>query len=93
MLAVGRTLMGKPRLLMLDEPSMGLAPLVVKEIFSLIRRIRDMGTTVLLVEQNARVALKISDRAYVLETGKIVLSGMAEELLHSEEVQKAYLGI
>lgn len=93
MLAVGRALMGKPRLLMLDEPSMGLAPLVVKEIFSLIRRIRDMGTTVLLVEQNARVALKISDRAYVLETGKIVLSGMAEELLHSEEVQKAYLGI
>lgn len=93
MLAVGRALMGKPRLLMLDEPSMGLAPLVVKEIFSLIRRIRDMGTTVLLVEQNARVALKISDRAYVLETGKIVLSGMAKELLHSEEVQKAYLGI
>jgi len=93
MLAVGRALMGKPRLLMLDEPSMGLAPLIVKEIFALIQRIRDMGTTVLLVEQNARVALKISDRAYVLETGKIVLNGMAEELLHSEEVQKAYLGI
>jgi len=93
MLAVGRALVGKPRLLMLDEPSMGLAPLIVKEIFSLIQRIRDMGTTVLLVEQNARIALKISDRAYVLETGKIVLNGMAEELLHSEEVQKAYLGI
>lgn len=93
MLAVGRALMGKPRLLMLDEPSMGLAPLIVKEIFALIQRIRDMGTTVLLVEQNARVALKISDRAYVLETGKIVLNGKAEELLHSEEVQKAYLGI
>lgn len=93
MLAVGRALMGKPRLLMLDEPSMGLAPLVVKEIFALIERIRDMGTTVLLVEQNARVALKISDRAYVLETGKIVLEGSAQELLHSEEVQKAYLGI
>ena len=93
MLAVGRALMSKPRLLMLDEPSMGLAPLVVKEIFALIERIRDMGTTVLLVEQNARVALKISDRAYVLETGKIVLEGSAQELLHSEEVQKAYLGI
>jgi branched-chain amino acid transport system ATP-binding protein len=93
MLAVGRALMGQPRLLMLDEPSMGLAPLIVKEIFELIKRIRDMGTTVLLVEQNARVALKISDRAYVLETGKIVLSGKAEELLNSEEVQKAYLGI
>ncbi len=93
MLAVGRALMGKPRLLMLDEPSMGLAPLVVKEIFGLIQRIREMGTTVLLVEQNARVALKISDRAYVLETGKIVLSGSAADLLNSEDVQKAYLGM
>ena len=93
MLAVGRAMMGKPRLMMLDEPSMGLAPMVVKEIFHLIQRIRDMGTTVLLVEQNARVALKISDRAYVLETGKIVLSGTAAELLHSEDVQKAYLGM
>lgn len=93
MLAVGRAMMGKPKLLMLDEPSMGLAPLVVKEIFSLIQRIRSMGTTVLLVEQNARVALKISDRAYVLETGKIVLNGTAQELLHSEAVQKAYLGM
>ena len=93
MLAVGRALMGKPRLLMLDEPSMGLAPLIVKDIFALIQRIRDMGTTVLLVEQNARAALKISDRAYVLETGKIVLSGTAVELLVSEDVQKAYLGM
>ena len=93
MLAVGRALMGKPRLLMLDEPSMGLAPLIVKDIFALIQRIRDMGTTVLLVEQNARAALKISDRAYVLETGKIVLSGTAAELLVSEDVQKAYLGM
>lgn len=93
MLAVGRAMMGKPKLLMLDEPSMGLAPLVVKEIFSLIQRIRSMGTTVLLVEQNARVALKISDRAYVLETGKIVLNGTAQDLLHSEAVQKAYLGM
>ena len=93
MLAVGRAMMGCPRLIMLDEPSMGLAPLIVKEIFELIKRIRDLGTTVLLVEQNARVALKISDRAYVLETGKIVLSGSAEELLKSEDVQKAYLGI
>ena len=93
MLAVGRAMMGKPRLMMLDEPSMGLAPMVVKEIFHLIQRIRDMGTTVLLVEQNARVALKISDRAYVLETGKIVLSGTAAELLHSDDVQKAYLGM
>ena len=93
MLAVGRAMMGKPRLMMLDEPFMGLAPMVVKEIFHLIQRIRDMGTTVLLVEQNARVALKISDRAYVLETGKIVLSGTAAELLHSEDVQKAYLGM
>ncbi len=93
MLAVGRALMGKPRLLMLDEPSMGLAPLIVKEIFALIQRIRDLGTTVLLVEQNARVALRISDRAYVLETGRIVLSGTAAELLVSEDVQKAYLGM
>lgn len=93
MLAVGRAMMGRPRLLMLDEPSMGLAPVIVKEIFGLIERIRERGTTVLLVEQNARVALKISDRAYVLETGKIALSGDAKELLTSEDVQKAYLGI
>ena len=93
MLAVARALMSKPKLLMLDEPSMGLAPLVVKEIFALIERIREQGITVFLVEQNARVALKISDRAYVLETGIIKLSGSAKELLHSEAVQKAYLGM
>ena len=93
MLAVGRAMMARPKLLLLDEPSLGLAPLVVKDIFSLIQKIRDLGTTVLLVEQNARSALKISDRAYVLETGKIVLSGTAEELLRSDQVQKAYLGM
>ncbi len=93
MLAVGRALMSRPKLLMLDEPSMGLAPLIVKEIFALIKRIRSLGTTILLVEQNARMALKISDRAYVLQTGKITLSGKASELLQSEEVQKAYLGM
>jgi branched-chain amino acid transport system ATP-binding protein len=92
MLAVGRAVMGKPRLLMLDEPSLGLAPLVVKEIFNMILRIRDMGNTILLVEQNAKVALKISDRAYVLETGKIVLHDRAENLLNSDEVRGAYLG-
>lgn len=93
MLAVGRAMMGKPKLLLLDEPSLGLAPLVVRDIFSLIQRICSMGTTLLLVEQNARSALKISDRAYVLETGKLVLSGTAKELLDSNEVQKAYLGM
>lgn len=93
MLAVGRAMMAGPELLLLDEPSLGLAPLVVKDIFSLIKQIKEMGTTVLLVEQNARSALKISDRAYVLETGKLVLSGTAEELLNSSEVQKAYLGM
>ena len=93
MLAVGRAMMGKPKLLLLDEPSLGLAPLIVKDIFRLIKQIREMGTTVLLVEQNARSALKISDRAYVLETGKIVLEGTAGELLRSNEVQKAYLGM
>ena len=93
MLAVGRALMSRPKLLMLDEPSMGLAPLIVKEIFALIQRIRSMGTTILLVEQNARMALKVSDRAYVLQTGEITLSGKASDLLKSEEVQKAYLGM
>ena len=93
MLAVARALMSRPRMLMLDEPSMGLAPLIVKEIFALIQRIRSTGITVFLVEQNARVALKISDRAYVLETGNVVLSGAADELLRSEAVQKAYLGM
>lgn len=92
MLAVGRAMMGKPRLLLLDEPSLGLAPLVIKEIFDMIDKIRDMGTTILLVEQNARVALRHSDRAYVLETGKIVLQDTAEALLKSDVVREAYLG-
>jgi branched-chain amino acid transport system ATP-binding protein len=92
MLAIGRALMARPRLMMLDEPSMGLAPLVVKDIFSIIRRIRAEGTTVLLVEQNARSALKIATRGYVLETGRIVLQGTAEELLANRDVQRAYLG-
>ncbi len=92
MLAIGRALMARPTLLMLDEPSMGLAPLVVKEIFEVISRISKAGCTVLLVEQNARGALKIANRGYVLETGRIVLEGTAEELLSSREMQRAYLG-
>jgi len=92
MLAIGRALMARPRLMMLDEPSMGLAPLVVKDIFGIIQRIRAEGTTVLLVEQNARSALKIANRGYVLETGRIVLQGTAEELLANRDVQRAYLG-
>ena len=92
MLAIGRALMARPKLMMLDEPSMGLAPLVVKDIFAILRRVRDAGTTVLLVEQNARGALKIADRGYVLETGRIVLQGTAEELLANRDVQRAYLG-
>ncbi|MEA4973810.1 MAG: ABC transporter ATP-binding protein [Candidatus Metalachnospira sp.] len=92
MLALGRAMMAKPKILMLDEPSLGLAPLIIKEIFDMICRIRDMGVTVLLVEQNARMSLKISDRAYVLETGTIVASDTAENILNSEEIQNAYLG-
>jgi len=92
MLAMGRALMSRPKLLLLDEPSMGLAPLLVREIFSIIKEINSEGTTVLLVEQNANMALSIADRAYVLETGRIVLSGSAAELAASEAVQKAYLG-
>ncbi len=92
MLAMGRALMSRPKLLLLDEPSMGLAPLLVKEIFSIIKAINSEGVTVLLVEQNANMALSIADRAYVLETGRIVLSGTAAELATSEAVQKAYLG-
>jgi branched-chain amino acid transport system ATP-binding protein len=92
MLAIGRGLMGKPVLLLLDEPSLGLAPLVVQEIISVIKRLRNEGTTILLVEQNARAALKISDRAYVLETGKIRLHGIASDLLETVEVKRAYLG-
>jgi branched-chain amino acid transport system ATP-binding protein len=92
MLAIGRALMARPRLMMLDEPSMGLAPLVVKDIFGIVQRIRAEGTTVLLVEQNARSALRIANRGYVLETGRIVLQGTAEELLANRDVQRAYLG-
>jgi branched-chain amino acid transport system ATP-binding protein len=92
MLAIGRALMARPRLMMLDEPSMGLAPLVVKDIFAIVKRISEEGTTVLLVEQNARSALKIASRGYVLETGRIVLQGTAEELLANRDVQRAYLG-
>jgi len=92
MLAMGRALMERPRVLMLDEPSMGLAPLLVKEIFSIIKTINEEGTTVLLVEQNANMALSIADYAYVLETGRITLSGPAADLSASEAVRKAYLG-
>jgi branched-chain amino acid transport system ATP-binding protein len=93
MLAIGRALMAHPKLLLLDEPSMGLSPLLVKEIFSIIKEINRSGTTVLLVEQNARMALSIANRAYVLETGRVVASGDAKELSESEEVRKAYLGM
>ena len=93
MLAMGRALMAKPRLLLLDEPSMGLAPLVVQEIFAVIENLRsEKRTTVLLVEQNAKIALKVADRGYVLETGKVILEGIASELLENNEVQRAYLG-
>jgi branched-chain amino acid transport system ATP-binding protein len=92
MLAISRALMAKPKLLLLDEPSMGLAPILVKEIFNIIKEIKDEGTTILLVEQNAMQALKIADKAYVLETGTIVLSGTGQDLLSSPEVQKVYLG-
>ncbi|MHB8063482.1 MAG: ABC transporter ATP-binding protein [Ruminiclostridium sp.] len=92
MLAMGRALMSRPKLLLMDEPSMGLAPLLVKEIFSIIKDINKTGTTVLLVEQNANMALSIANRAYVLETGYIITSGDAKQLASSEEVRKAYLG-
>ena len=92
MLAMWRALMSRPRLLLLDEPSMGLAPLLIKEIFSIIQDINKTGTTILLVEQNANMALSIANRAYVLETGRITLSGDAKELAASEDVRKAYLG-
>ncbi|MDT9565133.1 ABC transporter ATP-binding protein [Streptococcus mutans] len=92
MLAMGRALMSQPKLLLLDEPSMGLAPIFIQEIFDIIQDIQKQGTTVLLIEQNAKKALSIADRGYVLETGKIVLSGTGKELLTSDEVQKAYLG-
>jgi branched-chain amino acid transport system ATP-binding protein len=92
MLAIGRALMGRPILLLLDEPSLGLAPLIVQEIILIIEKLRNEGTTILLVEQNARAALKISDRAYVLETGKVRVQGKASELMENEAVKKAYLG-
>lgn len=92
MLAMGRALMSKPKLLMLDEPSMGLAPILVEQIFDIIRELHAAGTTILLVEQNAQAALSVADRAYVLETGRITLSGTGKELMASDAVRKAYLG-
>ncbi|MEN6390401.1 MAG: ABC transporter ATP-binding protein [Syntrophomonas sp.] len=92
MLAIGRALMSRPQLLIMDEPSMGLAPLLVKDIFDIIQEINSQGTTILLVEQNARLALSIAHQAYVMETGQIVLSGLPEQLINSEDVKKAYLG-
>ena len=92
MLAVGRALMGSPSIILMDEPSMGLSPLLVKEIFHIIKEVHKQGITVLLVEQNAKMALAIADRAYVLETGKITLSGTGRDLLNNEKVKKAYLG-
>lgn len=93
MLAMGRALMASPKLLLLDEPSMGLAPLLIKEVFEIVKEInKDLGITVLLVEQNANMALKISDRAYVIETGKVIMSGNAKEILEDDAVREAYLG-
>ncbi len=92
MLAIGRALMARPRMIMMDEPSMGLAPLIVKSMFQVIRKLRDSGNTILLVEQNAKAALAISDRGYVLETGRIKLQGPSEDLLSNRDVQRAYLG-
>lgn len=92
MLAMGRALMTKPKIVLMDEPSMGLAPILVKEIFDIIKRVNEQGTTVLLVEQNANMALSIADRAYVLETGQIVSEGNAEKLLNNDDIRKAYLG-
>ena len=92
MLAMARALMSKPRVLMFDEPSMGLAPILVEQIFEIIKELHESGTTILLVEQNAQMALSVADRAYVLETGKLTMEGTADELLHSDAVRKAYLG-
>jgi len=92
MLAIGRALMGQPRLLLLDEPSLGLAPIMAYRVFKSIARLRDAGMTILLVEQNARAALHIADRAYVMETGKIVMEGPSEELLNHNQIKRAYLG-
>jgi branched-chain amino acid transport system ATP-binding protein len=93
MLAVGRALMGNPKLILMDEPSMGLAPIVVEEVFGVIRQISKMGKTILLIEQNASLALSIAHQSYVLELGEVVLSGTGEELLHNPEVERAYLGL
>ena len=92
MLAVARALMSKPKIIMMDEPSLGLAPLIVRDIFDIIKEINKQGVTVLLIEQNANMALKIADRAYVMETGKITMSGTGAELLADERIRKAYLG-
>ncbi len=92
MLAVGRALMSSPKLLMLDEPSMGLAPILIEQIFEIVKELHAAGTTILLVEQNAQMALSIASRAYVMETGRVTLSGTGDELLHDDEVRKAYLG-
>jgi branched-chain amino acid transport system ATP-binding protein len=92
MLALGRALMARPRLLMLDEPSIGLAPLVVREIFDVIAKLRERGTTILIVEQNARAALSIADRGYVMETGRVMLEGTVEDLHDNHDVRRAYLG-
>ena len=92
MLAIGRALMARPKLLLLDEPSMGLAPLVVRDIMSTVSGLRDKGMTILMVEQNARASLKISDRGYVLETGRVVLQGRSDELMNDSDVKRAYLG-
>lgn len=93
MLALGRALMSRPQILLLDEPSMGLAPLLVQEIFATIRRLREAGSTILLVEQNAHAALRLADRAYVMEGGRIVMTGTGAELLEDEGVRRAYLGM
>ena len=92
MLAMGRALMSHPKILMLDEPSMGLAPILVEQIFDIIQRLHSKGTTILLVEQNAQMALSVADRGYVLETGRIVTTGTGKELLNNDSVRKAYLG-
>jgi len=92
MLAIGRALMSRPKLIMMDEPSLGLAPIIVKELFEIIMKINEEGTTVLLIEQNANAALKIADVGYIMETGKITLTGSGKELLNNDEIKKAYLG-
>ena len=92
MVAIGRTLMARPKLLLLDEPSMGLAPKVVNDIFQTIQTLRSRATTILLVEQNAKAALKVADRGYIIETGRIILEGETQDLLNNKEVQRAYLG-